>query len=435
MTKLLKYMVAAVVIVALAIPTGMSIVKANKIPTFDIVSVVPDEVVTIQTYDFPAGKTFNVLIGKYGTYGISGTKVATQDSAKGGTFTSTYEIPEEYQGVALLSIRLEDKETGYYAYNWFENKAMDVNEPVATAAAVSTVESPNTITPEEMKHPSFIISAVDADKSIQVQGSNYPEDEVFDVYMGVFGTNGIGGEKVTTQKTGAKGEFKATYTIPADFKGAYMIAVRMESQDSDYYAFNYFYNATYAPTEVTTAASTTASAKTTPAANTTPAAKPTSGAEASPTMEESTYQGYPFFTVSEVKKDATVKIDAENLPADEVFDVYMSDFLSTTSTPEIAGKLEAGKGGKASGSFTIPADLKGVAQISIRLSGEKTGYFAYNYFFNSDYPYVAPTATATTAPTATKAAATPTAEAKATATPEVKATEAATPEAGVTPTK
>jgi hypothetical protein len=391
MSKFYKYLIAAVLVIALVIPTGMSIVKANKIPTFDIVSVVPDEVVTIQTYDFPAGKTFHVLIGRYGYFGIWGIDVGTTDSGKGGTFTATFKIPAELKGVPMLSIRLEDRVTDYYAYNWFKNSIVEVETPVA-ASGETTDETATVATSapvEEIKHPSFIISSVDSGKSITIQGSDFPEFEEFNVLMGVYGTVGIGGEKVNTQKTGSKGEFSATYEIPADLKGAYTIAVRLESDYSDYYAFNYFFNTTYMPTTVTTTEASSAAT-----------AVATSASVANP-IAESSYQGYPSFTVTKVTKDTTVEIDAENLPMDETFTVYVSDF-NGTNQPIKVGTLDSGKAGKATGSFSIPADLKGVSQISVRLSGDTTGYFAYNYFFNKDYPFVptaVPTATSTAAPT------------------------------------
>lgn len=423
MSKIAKYLIAAALIIALAIPTGMSIVKANKIPTFDIVSVVPDEVVTIQTYDFPADKAFDVIIGPYGTYGITGAKVAEQNSGKGGSFTATYEIPAEFKSVSMLSIRLEDRVSGYYAYNWFQNSPLPVATPAATSPDTNTP-----VPPEQLKHPSFIISTVTADQSIQVDATDFPENENFDVIMGAYGTFGIGGEKVTTQKTGSKGEFKATYAIPASLKGAYLIAVRMESTDSDYFAFNYFYNATYAPAaeNAATAAETTGTIAATP-----------ESAGATPT-EEAAYAGYPYFSVTTVKKDTTVMIEAENLPEEEVFDVYMSDFFLANSSALPAGKLESGKGGKATASFSIPEQLKGVHQISIRLSGEKTGYFSYNYFFNTDFPVptAVPTQTMTTtaatpeatataveaSPSVSEAAPTGTAAVEATAAPQATST-------------
>ena len=52
------------------------------IPTFSITSVVEDETVTVQTYNFPASQTFAVRMGPFGTLGIGGTMVATVDSGE-----------------------------------------------------------------------------------------------------------------------------------------------------------------------------------------------------------------------------------------------------------------------------------------------------------------------------------------------------------------
>ncbi len=395
MSKTLKIILVLIIVVALAIPTGVGIVNANKIPTFSIVSVVPGAVVTIQTSDFPAEMKFDVLIGRYGSYGVDGVKVATQDSDKGGTFTATFKIPEELKTVEMLSIRLENKESGYYAYNWFKNEAI--------LAADTTTEPVATEGTEEVFHPSFTITSVEMDKSITVQGVGFPKDTEYDILMGVYGTMGMGGVKTASQKTGAKGDFKATYTIPEDFKGAYMISVRMESAASIHYAYNYFYNSTYMPVEETTAASAEAAATVTETST-----------------ETSTYSGYPSFTITKVKKNTSVTLMAENLPEGEIFDVMLSNYQDGSFEPVKAGTLDSSKGGSMETSFTIPEDMKDVNQISVRLTGTKTGYFAYNFFFNSDYPVeqvlpqaettpaAAPTMSPTPAPTAIQPTATST---------------------------
>lgn len=383
MTKSIKLLFVLLIVIAIAIPTGVGIVNANKVPSFEIVSVVPDEVVTIQTSDFPEDMKFDVLIGRYGNFGMDGTKVATQDSGKGGAFTATYTIPADLKGVEKLSIRLENKETGYYSYNWFENAVLPAKDGTATAIP-ATVE-------EVVYQPSFTITGVEMDKSISVTGSGFPVNLDYDVLMGVYGLNGVGGVKVTTQNTGPKGEFKATYTIPADLQGAYKIFIRLESTKSNYFAYNYFFNASY------------------PLPETTGKAEATMVEPPVATVTSSGYEGYPSFTVTSVKKDASVAIQAENLPADETFDVYMTDYMDGSAQIIKAGTLETKNGGNAAATFSIPSEMKGVAQVSIRISGLKTGFFAYNFFFNSDFPapestQVPPTTEApapTPAPTAT----------------------------------
>lgn len=91
------------------------------VPTIYIINVVEDSEVTIQTNNFPAGKTFNVLMNVMGTNGRGGVLVGTQDSGEGGSFVVTYPIPASLYDQGQIAIRLEDTESGYYAYNWFYN--------------------------------------------------------------------------------------------------------------------------------------------------------------------------------------------------------------------------------------------------------------------------------------------------------------------------
>jgi hypothetical protein len=111
---------------------------------------------------------------------------------------------------------------------------------------------------------------------------------------------------------------------------------------------------------------------------------------------------------------------AENLPEGEIFDVMLSNYQDGSFEPVKAGTLDSSKGGSMETSFTIPEDMKDVHQISVRITGTKTGYFAYNFFFNSDYPVeqvlpqaettpaAAPTMSPTPAPTAIQPTATST---------------------------
>jgi hypothetical protein len=46
------------------------------------------------------------------------------------------------------------------------------------------------------------------------------------------------------------------------------------------------------------------------------------------------------------------------------------------------GTVASGAGGAISFTFNIPAELKGQAQIAIRMESPTSGYFAYNWFYN-----------------------------------------------------
>ncbi len=94
------------------------------IPTFNIVSVVQDDQVTIKTNNFPEDMDFTVTMGQYGTAGVSGVVVETTNSGSGGSFEVTYDIPGSLYGNYQIAIRL-DSGIGYYAYNWFYNNSTD----------------------------------------------------------------------------------------------------------------------------------------------------------------------------------------------------------------------------------------------------------------------------------------------------------------------
>ena len=94
-------------------------VVAASVPTFSIMSVVKDTTVTINAVNFPANTTFNVLLGAYGTLGVGGAQVGTQNSGS-GAFTASYTIPANLKGSPQIAIRLQSP-NGYFSYNWFFN--------------------------------------------------------------------------------------------------------------------------------------------------------------------------------------------------------------------------------------------------------------------------------------------------------------------------
>jgi LysM repeat protein len=107
----------------LCIPTSTrSNSGSTRIPTIEILSVVRNKRVTVQTDNFPSHTKFVVTMGKYGTKGISGIEVATTESGSGGTFTATYQVPYALRGHDRIAIRLQSA-SGYYSYNWFYNNS------------------------------------------------------------------------------------------------------------------------------------------------------------------------------------------------------------------------------------------------------------------------------------------------------------------------
>ena len=107
---------------------------------------------------------------------------------------------------------------------------------------------------------------------------------------------------------------------------------------------------------------------------------------------------YPTFSISEVKTDESVTILTNNMPANKNFNVLMGEIGTKGIDGIVVATLNSDKGGSFLATFPIPEQLKGRAQIAIRLEGTDNPYYAYNWFWNDakngtwpeDYPPAQP---------------------------------------------
>jgi hypothetical protein len=314
------------------------------IPTFSIVSVVPDKSVTIRTYNFPANDSFKVLMGYMGTRGVNGTRVKKISSGSGGSFTATFDIPSGLIGQYQIAIRLQSTTgSGYFAYNWFYNNSSGTN----IGGGVTPVGYYGI--------PTFSISSVVADSKVTIYTYNFPANDSFNVLMNYMHTKGKNGIKVATISSGNGGSFSATFDIPTALQGQYQIAIRLQSNTgSGYFAYNWFYNNT---------SGTNIGGGTTPGG----------------------YFGYPTFSIRSVVRNKTVTIRTSNLPANDSFKVLMGPMGTRGINGYYVTTINSGSGGAQTLTFNIPSQLKGSFQISIRLkSTSGSGYFAYNWFYNTN---------------------------------------------------
>jgi hypothetical protein len=319
------------------------------IPTFDVTSVTTDTSVTIKTYNFPANDTFRVLMGKIGTRGVGGYQVATVNSGAGGTFTATYNIPAELKGLYQISIRLESPTSGYFSYNWFYNNT--------SGTIPNTGGTPVPSLPPGVI-PTFSITNVVLDTSVDIKTANFPANDTFDVLMGQIGTRGVGGVKVGTWSSGTGGVQTATFNIPASLKGLYQIAIRLQSPVSGYFSYNWFYNNTSGTI-------------------------PNTGGTPVPSLPPGVF---PSFTITAVMKDSTVTVKTANMPANDTFTVRMGAYGTLGVGGTSVGTWSSGTGGAQTATFNIPSGLQGASRIAIRLESATSGYFAYNWFWNNTYP-------------------------------------------------
>ncbi len=102
-------------------PAGTPPPGYSGFPTFNILSVVRDSSVKVQTDNLPPNDSFVVTMGPMGTQGIGGIQVDTIGTGAGGSKAYTFSIPASLYGSYKISIRMQSPTSGYYAYNWFYN--------------------------------------------------------------------------------------------------------------------------------------------------------------------------------------------------------------------------------------------------------------------------------------------------------------------------
>ncbi len=359
MKRIITLLITLFILLILAIPVSAS--TARTIPTFNIVSVVKDQSVTIETANFPANDTFTVTMGAFGTLGIGGTVIGTTDSGKGGSFQATYKIPSSLAGSERIAIRLQSPTSGFFAFNWFWNNPA-VASPTETPMAGST------------GFPTFSIVSVVKDQSVSILTSNLPPNDTFTVTMGDMGTIGIDGIVVGSTQSGSGGALTEKYSIPSALAGQAQIAIRLQSPTSGFFAFNWFFNNT----------ATAPASPATPAA--TPTAVPSPTPSGTPVSTPSGSANFPTFSIVAVVKDQTVTIKGINFPANDTFDVLMGAFGTQGIDGIAVTSTNSGSGGNLSATYNIPSSLAGSTRIAIRLQSPTSGFFAFNWFFNNTTP-------------------------------------------------
>lgn len=346
----------ALVLLLLVLLFGAGTVSSSPlvIPTISVTSVQADDTVTIQTHNFPAGLEFVVRMGEMYTAGIGGEYVATTPSGTGGSFAVTYKIPDSLKGRGRIAIRLDSTWGGYYSYNWFYNNTANVGVPV-TAPVVngSGAYYPGI--------PTFKITAVETGKSVTIETNNFPAGYTFAVTMGKMYTRGIGGIFIQDINSENGGRLTFTFPIPDALKNDDRIAIRAQTGHANpFYAFNWFYN------------------------NDAPAPTPTPPTP-QPPSPGTVYYGIPTFTVCSVTKDGNATILTKNFPTNQTFAVTMGPmYTQGIGGYLVSPSLESKDTPSARYTFSIPAEMRGAARISIRAqTAHAYPFYAYNWFYNA----------------------------------------------------
>jgi len=231
-SKLYRIITFLAVFAAITGLLGIQSVQASGTLNFSIVSVRPDESVTIRAYNFPGGQIFTVRMDVLGNAGINGIIVTYTNSGAGGSFEETYRIPAELKGKGQLVLRFESP-AGYVAYNWFNNASSS-----ATPTPVPTVSIP--VTGSGIS-PAISIVGVDANDKITIEARRFPANTDFKVRIGPFNNFWKGSVIATTINSGTGGTFRFTVNLPDVVDNVNLVSVRLDSNNG-YYAYNVFTN-------------------------------------------------------------------------------------------------------------------------------------------------------------------------------------------------
>ena len=359
----MKRVLIAGLLITLLSPIGAGIAAPTQagIPIFSISSVTTDSTVTISASNFQLYDTYNVLMGAYGTKGIGGVQVATQSTGAGSSFTATYSIPASLKGASRIAIRLESPSSGYFSFNWFYN-----NTSTGGSGGATTSSGTSTSSSASSTNASLSIRNVIKNTSFVLDASGLPKNEILRIRLDKPGDNGVGGVVLEKVDSGNKGTISQTFPIPDSIKKASTLIVRLESTTSSFFAFTSFTNPISVPQTSTSSSSSSSSSS-------------TSGGTSGPIV------GIPTFNITAVKKDTTVTISGVNFIPGDTYDVRIGAY-GTLGIGGVKVDTQAAGSGSFTATYSIPASLAGSSRLAIRLQSPATGYYSYNWFYNSNFP-------------------------------------------------
>lgn len=215
--------------------------------------------------------------------------------------------------------------------------------------------------------PLIFITTVVCDDTVTIRSANFPPNTNFAVLMNYYGTLGINGIQVDTVNSGAGGAQSWTFKIPDSLKGQIRIAIRLVSYSTGYFAYNWFWNNnTEGP------------------GNGCPVVAP--GPSDQSTLPTTPALPFPSFSAQAVVRDQSVTVLTKNLPANDTFVVTMNLYGTKGIGGTQVATVESGAGGALTLTFNVPDSLKGQDRIAVRMQSPKSGYYAFNWFWNNTYP-------------------------------------------------
>jgi len=212
---------------------------------------------------------------------------------------------------------------------------------------------------------------VEENEYVTMVMEKFPSNETYYVFMGEYGSYGMGGTLVSKLTTNDGGTFLATFPIPDDMDNEDRIAIRFQSASGKSVWWNWFYNDSgsyYSKYPYGT-----------------------SDDDDDYDVDYNQLQnGFPTFNVVEVVRSSSITVTTVNFPADVRWAVYMKDgSMDDTNWYEVSGFNS--EGSTQTMTLSIPADLRYKDKIAIKFYCMDyvlgtNDFITYNLVDNRDYP-------------------------------------------------
>lgn len=256
----------------------------------------------------------------------------------------------------------------YYNVNWLHLAQINgIQKPYRVyAGQVLCISSDGAVQPPQPGPVSmewnFAVIGVQQNTSVTIQTAYFPDNVKFEVLIGRLTAGVYEWKKVADLDSDKGGVFKETFGLPAEFAGTPQLVIRLTQSKKNVSVDRWFGNI---PNWAGTGGW---------------------GPGGWPGGPGGWYYGsIPTISIKSVVRDSKVTIITHNFPANVQFDVLMGPYGTKGINGYLVSSFNSGAGGSFELTFDIPVQLYGSPRIAIRTQNLATGYFSYNWFYNTAY--------------------------------------------------
>jgi hypothetical protein len=231
---------------------------------------------------------------------------------------------------------------------------------VMTLVAVMILAIPGVLqadTPSSTTKPFIEVTAVNKNKEITVSATNFPANVDFYVRIGPYASFFSNQKVMLNFNSGTGGSFKFNVALPDIVKDVDLVTIRVDSLNvrPSIFAYNAFHNVNLGTV------------------NSTPSPTPTTTVK-------------PAVDVIAIEKNTRITVSASGFPANIYFSVRIGPYYTFGRDQQVVQTFNSGNGGSFIFNVDLPAIVKEVDLITIRLDSVSgsTHYVAYNAFYNKN---------------------------------------------------